>query len=119
MQKLLIFLTIAILCVTDVFTTPVSIDDAIESAKDNNISLDITKLELAKSLRSASTLQSWLLDFSLTCSATTRGSAINQSFTPLSTNIQFRRFLFSGNQSYWKGRECKNTENSGKHYIPN
>lgn len=79
-------MTIAILCITDVFTTPVSIDDAIESAKDNNISLDIAKHELEKSLRSASTLQSWLPDFSLTGSATTRGSAINQSFTPLSTN---------------------------------
>ena len=87
MQKLLFFLTIAILCVTGVFATPVSIEDAIESAKANNVSLDIAKLELEKSLRSASTLQSWLPEFSLTGSATTRGSAINQSFTSLSTNI--------------------------------
>ena len=87
MQKLLIFLTIAILCVTGVFATPVSIEDAIESAKANNVSLDIAKLELEKSLRSASTLQSWLPEFSLTGSATTRGSAINQSFTSQSTNI--------------------------------
>ena len=87
MQKLLFFLTVALICVTGVFATPVSMNDAITAAKSNNISLEIAKIELEKSLRNASTLDDWLPDFSLTGSMTTSASAINQTFNPINANL--------------------------------
>lgn len=87
MQRFLLFLTVAVISIASVFATPVSMDDAIAAAKSNNISIEIAKIELEKSLRNASTLENWLPDFSLNGSISTNASAINQTFNPINASM--------------------------------
>lgn len=86
MKKIIILLFIT-LSLGSLFAKEVTINDAIESTKLNSISLAIAKEQLEQSLRSASVLSSYLPNISLTGTATTTGSAITGTFTPLSANV--------------------------------
>lgn len=58
----------------------VTLDEAIQSAMENNTDMEIAKLELQQNLRSASNASSYIPDLSLTGNATIGGSIINQSW---------------------------------------
>ena len=86
MKKIIILLFIT-LSLGSLLAKEVTINDAIESTKLNSISLAIAKEQLEQSLRSASVLSSYLPNISLTGTATTTGSDITGTFTPLSANV--------------------------------
>ncbi len=56
-----------------------TLDEAIESAMKNNISLEIAQIELKQSLRNASTASSYIPDLSIDGSFSASGSAIDSS----------------------------------------
>ncbi len=88
MRRIPIFLMLAFLAVSTIGAEALSLDDAVEEAKANNISLEIARMQLKQNLRNASTISSWLPDFTLNGSITTSASAIDRSWSsPMSATM--------------------------------
>lgn len=84
---LLVALTVAI---CPVFANVVTLDEALQAAKDNNISLSIAQKQLEMELRNAkSTASSYIPSINLTGAASVSGSFIDSTFNgvPLSASI--------------------------------
>ncbi|MGN0906862.1 MAG: TolC family protein [Bullifex sp.] len=85
-KKITVFLLSAF-TLFQAFAVQVTVSDAVESSKANSISLAIAKEQLEQSLRSASTLSSYLPDLSLKGTLSTGGSLASMSYTPFSADI--------------------------------
>lgn len=86
MKKISVFLLMALtLCCA--YASEITISDAVESTKANSITLAIAKEQLEQSLRSASTLSSYLPDLSLKGNVSTGGSIASGSYTPFTADI--------------------------------
>ena len=56
MRRIPILISLMVFTASFIIAAPITLDDAIESAKENNISLEISQIQLRQSLRNASTL---------------------------------------------------------------
>ena len=85
-KKILLSLVLTLLF-SSLYASEITINDAIESTKNNSITLAIAKEQLEQNIRSSQVLASYLPEISLTGSVSSHGSLASGSFTPFNANI--------------------------------